>query len=141
MSITRFTIGLVKPARRSVLKQTIRATDRAWRTAIFGLGGSRKRIAGAKIGIVDGQPLAVIGELPEMVREGTPVFTIETENGLYAFAGPCAVYNDLGFGPGTLGITRERLAEIVKFDPDPAALQDGLRRTIQTRSQEPPKDD
>jgi hypothetical protein len=129
-----FRVGIVKPVKRMVFRTTIRATDRAWRTAIFGMGGSKKRIAGAKIGVVDGQPLAVIGELPEEVADGTPVWTITTEQGLWAFAGPCAIFNDAGFGPATLGISRDRLVEIVGFDPDPAALEEGLQRTLESRS-------
>jgi hypothetical protein len=129
-----FSIGLVRPVKARVFKATIRATDRAWRTAIFGMGGSNKRIAGARIGVVDGQPLAVIAELQSECAHGTPVWTIETEAGLWAFIGPAAIYNDAGFGPATLGITRDRLAEIVKFNPDPVALQEGLQRTIESRS-------
>lgn len=134
---TYFRIGIVRPGKAVVLDQRIKATDRAWRTAIFGMGGSKKRIAGAKLGMIDGQPIAVIGELPDEVVEGTPIWTIQADDGLFAFAGNCAVYNDLGYGPATLGLDLERLRELINFDPEPEALQDGLRRTIQART---PKD-
>lgn len=136
-SILAFRIAVVKPNRRVVLFPRIRATDRAWRTAIFGIGGSSKRIGGAKIGAVRGQPLAVIGELPEEVEPHLPVWTIETESGLYAFAGPCAVYNDAGFGPASIGIDRATLESIVAFDPEPERLAAGLKKTLETRSQKP----
>lgn len=132
----RFSIGLVKPVKCIVSRRQIKATDRAWKEAIFGLGGSSKRIAGAQIGTVDMQPLAVIAELPDAVADGTPIWTIQTDTGLYAFAGPAAVYNDAGFGPATLGIPIERLREIITFNPDPDAIQDGLRRTIKSRSRD-----
>ena len=126
----QFRIALVKPAKKLVVGRTIKATDHAWRSAIFGLGGSRKRIAGIKFGMIDGQPIAALTELQENVETGAPVWTIETPRGLFAFAGPGAVYNDLGYGPGTLGLSIDRLREMVSFDPDPATLQEALRRTL-----------
>lgn len=132
----RFAIGLVKPVKANVYRRAIKATDRAWREAIFGFGRTNKRIGGVQIGVVDGQPLAVIGEMPDAVAEGTPIWTIETESGLFAFAGPAAVYNDAGFGPATLGLDTDRLREIITFDPDPEKIEEGLRRTIQSRSRE-----
>lgn len=130
----RFRIGLVKPGKAFVRDQVIKATDWAWRTAIFGMGGTRKRIGGAKIGVVDGQPLAVIVELQAEVPHGSPVWTIETETGLWAFCGPGAVFNDAGFGPASLGIPLERLKSIVTFNPEAKALEEGLRRTLESRS-------
>lgn len=132
----QFGIGLVKPVKATCFRRSIKATDRAWREAIFGFGGTKRRIGGAQIGAVDGQPLAVIAELPDTLADGTPIWTIETEAGLFAFAGPAAVYNDAGFGPATLGLDVERLREIITFDPDPEKIEDGLRRTIQTRSRD-----
>lgn len=131
MSQMRFRIGLVKPVSRMIVGRTIKATDKAWREAIFGLGGSRKRIAGLKFGNVEGQPLAVITELQENIAPGTPVWTIETPRGLFAFAGPGAIYNDMGFGPGSLGVGIDRLKELIQFDPDPVALQEALQRTLE----------
>lgn len=131
----QFRIGLVKPAKELVVGRSIKATDKAWREAIFGLGGSRKRIGGVKIGAVDGQPLAVIAELQTEVRPGTPIWTIQGEHGIYAIAGPAAVYNDLGYGPATLGISLDRLKDLVAFNPEWAALKEGLRRTLEARSQ------
>lgn len=132
----RFTIGIVRPAKKLTLVQTIKATDRAWRTAIFGMGGSRKRIGGARIGNLHGQPLAVIAELPEEVDHDQPHWAIETDDGLWAFIGPAAIYNDAGFGPATLALSHGELRDAVKFDLDVDALQDGLRRTLQVRGRE-----
>jgi hypothetical protein len=134
-NILFFNIAIIKPNRRTIVTQQIKATDRAWRTAIFGLGGSKRRIGGAQLGPVLNQPLAVIGELPEEVRAGAPVWTIRTDRGLFGFAGPCAVFNDAGFGPASIGLTRDNLLSIVEFDPDPAALAEGLKNTLASRSQ------
>lgn len=128
-----FRVGIIKPGKRIVARIPIKATDRAWRTAIFGLGGSSKRIGGVQIGNIDGQPLAVIGELPEEVDHDLPHWAIETDQGLWAFIGPCAIYNDAGYGPATLGLTADRLRELVQFDLDPEVMQEGLRRTLQKR--------
>ena len=133
----RFSIGLVKPSKRLVARRQIKATDRAWREAIFGLGGSRKRIGGAQIGMIDGQPIAVIAELPEEVDTDLPHWAIETTEGLWAFVGPAAVYNDAGYGPASLGLALDRLRELVLFDLDAETLQSGLRRTLQKRGQKP----
>lgn len=130
----QFGIGLVKPTKARIFRRVVKATDKAWREAIFGMGGSRKRIAGARIGPVDGQPLAVIVELQSECSPGTACWTIRTDKGLFAFAGPGAVYNDAGFGPATLALPLERLEAIVEFDPDPKALEEGLRRTLESRS-------
>lgn len=131
----KFVIGLVRPHRENVFTRSIKATDRAWREAIFGMGGSKKRIGGAKIGSVDGQPLAVIAELPEATAARLPYWTIKTDAGLWAFAGPAAVYNDAGYGPATVGLTVDRLRELVDFNPEPQAMAEGLRRTLDARSQ------
>lgn len=131
-----FHIGVVKPNKRVVRLEMVKAKDSAWRRAIFGFGGSSKRIGGAVIGMVDGQPLSVIGELPDTVADETPVWTITTDRGLFAFAGPCAVFNNAGFGPATLGITRIRLQSIVDFDPSPENMIAGLKRTLEARSQD-----
>lgn len=139
MSKLRFSVGLIKPVKRLVVRRQILATDRAWREAIFGLGGTQKRIGGARIGLVGAQPLAVIAELPEEVDQDAPHWSIETDAGLWAFIGPGAVYNDAGFGPANLGITLETLQSIVRFDLPMDELQEGLRRTLQKRG-EPPEE-
>jgi hypothetical protein len=131
----QFRIGLVKPDKRLIVGRTIKATDHAWRTAIFGMGGSKKRIGGVKIGAIDGQPLALIAELQTEVLPGLPIWTIQGEHGIYGIAGPGAVYNDLGYGPATLGISIDRLMDLVDFDPEPEAMKEGLRRTLEARSQ------
>jgi hypothetical protein len=129
----RFRVAVVRPGKRIVAGQTVKATDHAWRTAIFGMGGSRRRLGRAHVGMIDGQPIAVIAELPETVEEGTPVWTLTTEKGLWAFSGPAAVHNDAGFGPAPIGISLDRLKEAICFDPDPAALAKGLKKTLEQR--------
>jgi hypothetical protein len=129
-----FRIGIVKPVKRIIAGRTIKATDRAWREAIFGLGGSKKRIGGAKIGAVDSQPLAVIAQMPEDAGDG-PAWTISTDVGVWGFIGPAAVYNDASFGPATLGISVDRLREIVTFDPDPSELSAALAQTLKSRTE------
>jgi len=131
MSVQHFRIGLVKPAKQMVVGRSIKATDKAWREAIFGLGGSRKRIGGIKLGTVHGQPLALLAELQTEVRDGLQVFLIQGEHCTYGIAGPAAVYNDLGYGPATLGISMNQLQALVTFDPSPEALADALRRTAE----------
>jgi hypothetical protein len=133
--VMRFSIGLVKPVKALAFKRSVRATDRAWKEAIFGLGGSSKTLASAVIGCVDGQPLKVIVESQATVRPGTPIWTIETDAGLWAFAGNGAVFNDAGYGPAALGIGLERLREIVIFNPEPKALHEALERAHKSRSQ------
>ena len=124
-----FRIGLIKPAKALVVGRSIKATDRAWREAIFGFGGTRKRLGGIKLGMVDGQPLALICELQtESTTTGAP-WVITGAERPYALVGPAAVYNDAGFGPATLGISIDRLREIVRFDPDPTLLLAALRNT------------
>lgn len=128
-----FAIGLVKPVKGLVVKRIIKATDRAWREAIFGLGGSKKRIGGVRLGTIDGQPLALIAELQTEARSNSPIWTFQAKGGVLAFMGPAAVYNDAGFGPASLGISIDRLKELVDFLPDPVTLPDGLRRTLDMR--------
>lgn len=133
--ITHMTIAIVKPNKAIVARHVIKATDRAWRTAIFGLGGSSKRIAGARLGTVLGQPLSVICELPAMVKPGTPIWTIQGAIGLFAFAGPAAVFNDAGYGPANLGLSVDQLRGLIGFDPDPIALAEGLANTLKAREE------
>jgi hypothetical protein len=123
-------IGLIKPVRRMVVGRTIKATDRAWREAMFGLGGSRRRLGGVRLGVVDGQPLALIVELQtERITDGGSPWVITGGERSYAMIGPAAVYNDAGFGPADLGISLDRLKEMVRFDPDPTLLEAALRNT------------
>lgn len=130
-----FAIGIVKPGKAFVARVRIKATDKEWRKAIFGMGGTKKRIAGARGFTIDGQPIAVIGELPDEVADGTTAWLLRTDKGVYGFLGPCAVYNDAGFGPATLGITVDRLRECVEFDVPPERMQEALRSTIQARTE------
>jgi hypothetical protein len=123
-------IGLIKPVKALVVGRTIKATDRAWKEAMFGLGGSRRRIGGIRLGTIDGQPLALIAELQTEVFHEHGHWTIESEKGLYALIGPAAVYNDAGFGPATLGISIDRLKELVTFNPNVVQMAEGLKRTL-----------
>jgi hypothetical protein len=123
-------IGLIKPVRALVVGRTIKATDRAWKEAMFGLGGSRRRIGGIRLGMIDGQPLALIAELQTEIVQGHGYWTIDSENGLYAIIGPAAVYNDVGYGPATLGISIDRLKELVTFNPNVVQMAEGLERTL-----------
>lgn len=122
-------IGLVKPVKALVVGRTIKTTDRAWKEAMFGLGGSRKRIGGVRLGTIDGQPLALIAELQSEIVQGRGIWTIDAEKGPFAFIGVAAVYNDAGFGPASLGISIDRLKELVSFFPSPEKLEQALRRT------------
>lgn len=127
--LMQFRIGLVKPVKRLVVGRTIKATDKAWREAIFGFGGTRKRLGGVRLGTVDGQPLALIAELQTaVVSEGSP-WVIRGGDRSYALIGPAAVYNDAGYGPATLGISIDRLKELVDFEPDEALMAEALRNT------------
>jgi hypothetical protein len=127
-----FRIGLIKPVKALIVGRTIKASDKAWREAIFGFGGTRKRLGGVKLGTVDGQPLAMIVELQtakfDRLPAGAP-WVIRGEKRMYALLGPAAVFNDAGFGPATLGISIDRLKELVTFDPDAETLGEALRQT------------
>lgn len=128
----QFRIGLVKPVKALVVGRTIKAKDSAWRTAIFGMGGSRKRIGGVRLGTVDGQPLALIAELQSEIDSSEHgIWTIQGEKGLYALIGPAAVYNDAGYGPATLGLSIDRLKELITFAPDVEQMKEGLARTLE----------
>lgn len=127
-----FAIGLVKPVKRRVFRRFIKATDKSWREAIFGLGGSRKRIARASIGTIDGQPIRVICELQTEIVEGVP-WMIRSDTDTFAFVGPAAVYNDAGYGPASLGIALDQLEARVTFDPEPDVLKKALQATAESK--------
>lgn len=138
-SFQRFHIGLVKPVKALVVSRSIKATDEAWREAIFGLGGSRKRIGGIRLGTIDGQPLALLCELQTEIVKESAYWTIESEKGLYAIIGPAAIYNDAGFGPANIGISIGRLKELVTFNPDVEQMAEGLRRTLELQESDDAK--
>lgn len=128
-----FRVALIKPTKRVISRVPIKATDRAWRTAIFGMGGGRKRLGGVRLGSLGISRVALICELPSEVAPNTPVWTIRTDLGLFAIAGPAALYNDIGFGPATLTATEEEVRSAINFDPDPAEMAAGLQATLTAR--------
>ncbi len=129
----RFGIAVVKPERKSVLQKTVKASDRAWKEALFGIGGSKVNLGRARVGTLGGQPLSVIVQRPAEVPDGTAVWTLRTQDGLFAFSGPGAVYGDASFGPAALLVDSDVLLAAIEFDPDPEALAEGLRNTLQKR--------
>lgn len=132
-SIGFFRVAIIKPVKKAILRLPVKATDRAWRTAIFGMGGGSKRLGGVRLGLIGISRVALICELPSEVADGTPVWTITTDLGLFAIAGPAALYNDIGFGPAALTVTDEELRVAVNFDPDPDEMAAGLAATIKAR--------
>lgn len=133
-TIGRFQVAIIKPVKKVIVRLPVKATDRAWRTAIFGMGGGSKRIGGVRLGLIGISRVALICELPGEVAAGTPVWTIKTDLGLFAIAGPAALYNDIGFGPAALTVTPEELRDAVNFDPDPEEMRAGLEATINARN-------
>lgn len=130
-----FGIAIVRPSRKAVIEKTVKASDRAWRNAIFGLGGSKIALGRAQIGQIDGQPLAVLCQHFRDWPADAPHWSIRTDRGLFAFAGPAAIYGNAGFGPAAILARRESLEAAIEFDPDPATLAEGLKRTTEERKE------
>ncbi len=130
----RIRICVVKPDKGTICLRQIKATDQAWREAMFGIRARKTRIAGARLGLIGIWPVATIVELPSEVEPDTKIWTIRTDEGLFALAGPGAVYNDAGFGPASIGVPLDDLRRRIQFNPDPAEVEEGLARTLAARS-------
>lgn len=129
-----FRIAIIKPVKRVILRVPVKATDRAWRTAIFGMGGGSRRLGGVRLGLIGISRVALIAELQSEVADGTPVWTIRTDRGLFAIAGPAALFNDIGFGPAALTATPDELNEAINFDPSTEDMVAGLAATLEARN-------